>query len=422
MSGIRGLISRILGPLGATHVRVGRVLLVVLFSAGIQILTQAVLARSLSKAEVGVVSLLLGAVALLSTLSLLGQDSSTVRFLSRAGVAGYDAAAHVRRVLLIVVPLGVVAALGGARFYSLGGIVLAAAIVLVVSENVITVITSVMRAAHRYELAVTGTRLPLLAVGAVLLALYAAHAVSFSATMSIVIAAFAGTALVLVARLPNAAPRGGEPVPGSVMREGLIFCGLSISFSVMVTIDQLIIGKMMRYDDLAVYATIFAVMKAFDFLFQATAYVLMPRVNAMRAVSLRRLNLSMGAAALAVAVPYLVFGHDVVHVLYGGRYDQGSFLIVPFVVAGVFKLFYALPSSIIGGRLPIQALRQFLWFNLGGMVLNVALDIILIREHGLLGAAIATAIAWAVRVGGGYLVMLVNRSHLAPIPAEAVEM
>ena len=212
------------------------------------------------------------------------------------------------------------------------------------------------------------------------------------------------------------------PVPLSVMREGPVFFGLSISFTVMVTIDQLIVGKMMRYDDLAVYATIFAVMKAFDFLFQATAYVLMPRVNAMRTISLSRLNLSMAAAAVALAVAYLVLGDDVVHLLYGGRYDQGTILIVPFVVAGVFKLFYALPTSIIGGRLPMKALRQFLWFNLAGMALNVGLDIVLIREHGLLGAAVATAIAWAVRLTGGYLVVLMNRSHLAPIPAEVVEM
>jgi O-antigen/teichoic acid export membrane protein len=418
----RGLASRMLGPLGTTHLRVGRVLLVVLFSAGIQIITQAVLARSLTKAEVGVVSLLLGAASLLSTFSLLGQDASTVRFLSRVGAAGYDAASHVKRVLLLVVPLGVVVAVGGAKFYSLGGVVLIAAIILVVSENVITVLTSIMRAAHRYELAVIGTRLPLLALGVVLLVLYGVHAVSLNATVAIAIAAFAATALALIARLPHFVPRGSEPVPLTVMREGPIFFGLSISFTVMVTIDQLIVGKMMRYDDLAVYATIFAVMKAFDFLFQATAYVLMPRVNAMRTISLSRLNLSMAAAAVALGAVYLAFGSDVVHLLYGGRYDQGAYLIVPFVVAGILKLFYALPTSIIGGRLPMKALRQFLWFNLAGMVLNVGLDIVLIRELGLLGAAVATAIAWAVRLAGGYLVVLMNRSHLAPIPAEVVEM
>jgi O-antigen/teichoic acid export membrane protein len=62
-----------LGFLGPAHVRVGRVLLIVLAGAVLQVLSQTILARTLSKDAVGLISFLLGTLPLLSTLSLAGQ-------------------------------------------------------------------------------------------------------------------------------------------------------------------------------------------------------------------------------------------------------------------------------------------------------------------------------------------------------------
>ena len=75
--------------LDGTHVRVGRVFAIVVAGAALQIVTQTVLARSLSKPDVGLISLILGAVPLLSTLAILGQDAAIVRFAASAGTS-YD--------------------------------------------------------------------------------------------------------------------------------------------------------------------------------------------------------------------------------------------------------------------------------------------------------------------------------------------
>ncbi len=407
---------------GTTHVRVGRVLAVMLVAAALQVLTQTVLARALPKGEVGIISLLLGALPLLSTLSLVGQEASTVRFLTREDPRRYDTLRHVKRLLCLVVPLGAAVALLGAGYYALSGIALAALLVLVVSQNAITVVTSILRAAHRYELAMIGTRLPVMATALVLAVLHALGLVSFGAALAVMIAAYAGVSLLLTSRVRRFAPAGPEPVPTSVVREGLFFCfGLSVSFSVMIAVDKLIIAKLLPYSDLAVYATVFAVMRGFDFLFYSLSYVLMPRVNAMRTVSLTRLNVSIAGLACLGALLYLTLGDDVVHVLFAGQYDQGVYLILPFVLSGVLKLFYSVPSSVIVGRLPRTALKQFLSFNVAGMILNVALDIIFILRLGLLGAALATAVAWAVRLAGGYLIVAIHRRHLGPREAAVVE-
>ena len=41
----------------------------------------------------------------------------------------------------------------------------------------------------------------------------------------------------------------------------------------------------------------------------------------------------------------------------------------------------------------------------------------MIKAMGLMGAAIATAVAWGLRLAGGYAILARNRSHLSA-PAE----
>jgi len=131
----------------------------------------------------------------------------------------------------------------------------------------------------------------------------------------------------------------------------------------------------------------------------------------------------MPAVAVVAACLYLFLGDDAVRLLYGGRYDQGIYLIAPFMLSGVIKLFYAVPSSIIGGRLPREALREFLWFSVGAIAFNVAIEIVLIRAMGLMGAALATAAAWATRYAGASLIVWRYRSSLgAPRREEGLDI
>ena len=402
------------------HARVGRVLLVVLAGAGLQLMMQALIARTLTKTEVGVVSLLLGALPILSTLSLFGQDSATVRFLSRSPSGTYDARSHVNRVMAVVVPLAVLAGVAGAWFYGLGAGLGATLVVLILSQNAVTIVTSVMRAAHRYELAMAGVRMPAMAAAVVMLFLRLTDALTLRSSVVALGLAFGLSALCIFVAGRRGLDVGDGTVPRSVMGEGVLFFGLGISFAFMIAIDKLIIGKMMTYADLAIYASIFAVMRGFDFLFYSISYVLMPRVNRIHRLKLKRINLSIAGLAAVVTAGYLLLGDDVVRLLYEGKYDVGSYLILPFALSGIAKLFYSVPSSVIGARLPRTALKQFMWFNLAGMVLNVALDIALILRMGLAGAALATAASWGLRLGGGYVILWLNRAHLdaAEAPVE----
>jgi len=400
----------------STPTRVGRVLAVVLFGAALQLVTQTLLARSLPKTQVGLISLLLGALPILSTLSMAGQGASAVRFLSKTEPGTYDTAAHVRRVFALVLPLGIVASLAGARFYELGWGLALVLVALVVSQNTAVTVSSVMRAQHRYELAMATVRFPAMAAGIVLVVLRLSEALTYTTALVTLGATFALSGLVIAVRGARASGTGGKAVPRSVLREGMFLLGLNLSFAIMVSVDKLVIGKMLPYAQLAVYASIFAVMRGFDFLFYSITYVLMPRVNVLRKLELRKYNLLIAALAGVLTLGYLLFGDDVVSFLYVGQYDEGAYLILPFALSGVAKLFYSVPSSVIGGRLPRQALKQFLWFNLGAVVLNIVLDIIMIKAMGLMGAAIATAVAWGLRLAGGYVILARNRSHLsAPV-------
>ena len=411
------------GSSGETRLRVGRVFGIVLVGAALQLLTQTLLARGLSKTDVGVVSLLIGVLPLLSTLSLLGQDSATVRFITRSDASAYDLGRHFRRVLLFVLPLGAVAAVVTGGVYRLGFVAVSVLLALVVSQNVLAMSTSIQRAFHRYEMAMAGTRAPVVLSALVLLALFAAGALQLKTALVALAASYAGSAVWVGVRQDRRMTAGSlaerRLIPNAVIRRGLFFLGLSASLSIMVALDKLVIGKLMTYADLAVYATIFAIMKGYDFLFYSISYVLMPRVNAVERVPLRDYNISLAVLAAVVTGAYMLFGKEIVHLLFDGQYDQGTFLILPFALCGVAKLFYSVPSSVVGARLPERALRQFLWFNLGGVVVNVLLDIVMIQRIGLLGAAIATAIAWLLRLTGGYVVIWLNREHLARAPEKS---
>ncbi len=394
----------------------------VLLGAGLQIVTQALLARSLPKTQVGLISLLLGALPILSTLSMAGQSASAVRFLSRTERGTYDTVAHVRRVLALVLPLGVVAGLAGAGFYELGWGLALVLVALVVSQNTALTVSSVMRAEHRYELAMTTVRFPAMAAAVVLVVLRLFDAMTYTSALVTLGATFGLSGLLIAVRGTRTSGTGGKPVPRSVLREGVFFLGLNLSFAIMVSVDKLVIGKMLPYAHLAVYASIFAVMRGFDFLFYSITYVLMPRVNVLRKLELRKYNLLIAALAGFLTLGYLLLGDDVVSFLYAGRYDEGAYLILPFALSGIAKLFYSVPSSVIGGRLPRSALKQFLWFNLGAVVVNIVLDIIMIKAMGLMGAAIATAVAWGLRLAGGYVILARNRSLLAAPTEETLEV
>ncbi len=412
MRAIKKLQTLLATHASSTPTRVGRVLGVVLLSAGLQLVTQTLLARTLPKTQVGVISLLLGALPILTTLSMAGQGASAVRFLSRSARGTYDTAAHVRRILALVLPLGAVAALAGAGFYALGWGLALVLVALVVSQNTAVTVSSVLRAEHRYELAMTAMHLPAMAAAFALIVLRVAGALTFRTAVVTFGVAFLFSGCLIAVRWATTARSGEKQVPRSVVRDGLFLLGLNISFALMVSVDKLIIGKMLPYAELAVYASIFAVMRGFDFLFYSISYVLMPRVNVLRKVRLRQYNLLIAGLAGVVTVAYLLLGNDIVSFLYEGRYDEGACLILPFALSGVAKLFYSVPSSVIGGRLPRPALKQFLWFNLGAVAMNVVLDIIMIRAMGLMGAAIASAIAWSLRLAGGYIILARHRSLL----------
>ena len=421
MRAIRKLQTLLATHASSTPTRVGRVLGVVLLGAGLQIVTQTLLARSLPKTQVGLISLLLGALPILTTLSMAGQGASAVRFLSKSTPGTYDTSAHVRRILALVLPLGAVAALAGAGFYGLGWGLALVLVALVVSQNTAVTVSSVLRAEHRYELAMTAMHLPAMAAAVVLIVLRLAGALSYTNAVVTFGVAFLFSGCLIAVRGSRMVRTGGKPVPRSVAREGLFLLGLNISFALMVSVDKLIIGKMLSPISNDLEGEDFAVMRGFDFLFYSISYVLMPRVNVLRKLRLRQYNLLIAGLAGVVTVAYLLLGDGVVSFLYEGRYDEGAYLILPFALSGVAKLFYSVPSSVIGGRLPRPALKQFLWFNLGAVVVNIVLDIIMIRAMGLMGAAIATAVAWTLRLAGGYIIMARNRPLLEAQPEETLE-
>ncbi|MBC7776943.1 MAG: polysaccharide biosynthesis C-terminal domain-containing protein, partial [Phycisphaerae bacterium] len=105
---------------------------------------------------------------------------------------------------------------------------------------------------------------------------------------------------------------------------------------------------------------------------------------------LQSLYTSLVWMAIAVAVPMTFFSDWLVTLLYGEAFKEAGKVLMIHIWAGVFvSLSVASGSWFITENLQ----RHAFYRNLLGSIVNVLLNLILIRKFGLVGAAISTVIS-----------------------------
>jgi len=93
--------------------------------------------------------------------------------------------------------------------------------------------------------------------------------------------------------------------------------------------------------------------------------------------------------AIAIALPMTFLSDWVVNLLYGEQYNQAGSVLMIHIWAGVFVFL-----GVASGKWFISENLQMLafWRTFYGMVVNVALNFLLIPKYGIQGAAISTLI------------------------------
>ena len=194
---------------------------------------------------------------------------------------------------------------------------------------------------------------------------------------------------------------GAEPLPRNVVQEGLILFLITVSYVILGQVDQFFIAKMLGYEALAGYSVIITITRGFDLVAMALWFVLMPHYAKGVVRPIKSDAMKAGMVAMALALLHIV-RRMAVAFLFRGKFDGSVFLIGFFIVIGICKVLYAIPSGIIGGRLSQEYLKVFLLASLVGIAINISGNYFLIPLWGLAGSATATMVSWILRVGFSY--------------------
>jgi len=175
----------------------------------------------------------------------------------------------------------------------------------------------------------------------------------------------------------------------------LIFSG--IAFTIYIRIDQIMIKEMLGEREVGLYSASARLSEAWYFVSLIITTSLFPAIVNAKKISqtlyrqrLQRLYTLMAWLAISVALPVTFLGEWIVTLLYGISYQESGVILSIHIWTGVFVALgvaserWMISENLVG----ISLLR-----TTAGATINVVLNLLLIPDHGIYGAAIATLLS-----------------------------
>ena len=415
----------------------GIVLVGVFFQLGLGFLARVLVARLLGKVDYGAVALGYTLLTFASIVVVLGTDTGVGRYLPR-----FDDVEHRRGALVsayqIVLPIGVLLAVVGA--------VLANPIATLVFDKpgiapVIRVFALTIPLAAFVRLTIGGVRgmkesLPRVYIQNVALPLARFALVAIALLVGFravgIAWAYAGaygvaTALsvvYLVRRTPMFA--GATPVP---MRGKLL--AFSIPLMLTATMDNLfhnadtfLLGALVSTGEVGVYDAVYRIGQLLTVVLTSFGFLFMPTISEVHSNGthdeMRRLYQLVSKWIVFVTLPiFLViafFPEVVIEITFGPEYRSGA-LTLSVLAVGFFITAGAGPNG--NALTAIGKPRTIMYDNVAVVVINVALNLLLIPHYSILGAAIATTIGY-VLMDGLYLTQFYRATGIHPFRRETI--
>jgi len=370
------------------------------------------LARELSEAEFGTVSLLLSLIQVGAAFGVAGiptlinrhRWSLTPRLLAACTAGGAAA--------------GLIAAWVAHGFYSLAlvlALLLATTITLAALGRVAG---AVFQSRERFGVSLTLTQSHnwlLLACVPVVVLLQRPQATTVAAVLVMSYLAVTGVGLWLTVEKPQHA--GEQLARKQWLAEGLSAAGLMLAANLLFQLDRLLIGALLPLKELATYSVVAVIAgSAFRMLQVGAGYSLVPRLRSCkrRAPALR---LVAAEAALLAAIGVLAGSLILLLVPWlsehflAGRYEISLALVLVIIVTGLVRIWEAVMSSVVnalGSTRELTALSILSWFT---VVLSAAASLAGVR-FGLLGVVCGLGVGWAVLAFGASVLALRAWSRL----------
>ncbi len=178
----------------------------------------------------------------------------------------------------------------------------------------------------------------------------------------------------------------------------LILSGLVVS--VYMKIDQVMIKEMLHVEAVGQYAAAVRISEAWYFIPTVIANSIFPAIingkKASEAVYYTRLQHLYDVlvwVTIPIALCVTIWGDWIVMVLYGNQFEKAESVLIIHVWAGIFVFL-----GVASGKWLLSENLQLLAFlrTFCGLVCNLILNVLLIPEYGIEGAAVATLISYSV--------------------------
>lgn len=180
----------------------------------------------------------------------------------------------------------------------------------------------------------------------------------------------------------------------------LILSGIVVS--IYSKIGQIFIKNMLGNEELGYYAAAVRLCEAWYFIPMAASASLFPAIVNAREKSkylyenrLQKLYDVLAWISIGIAVIVTIFSKEIVSILLGSKFLPSSPVLIIYIWAGVSSFLGVASSQYLIAE---NKTRLSFYRTLAGMLVNIALNLILIPEYGIIGSAYATLISYTIAV------------------------
>lgn len=174
----------------------------------------------------------------------------------------------------------------------------------------------------------------------------------------------------------------------------------SLLVMIYMRIDQIMIKEILGERAVGIYSAAVRISEVWYFIPMLLTNSLFPAIVSAKKINeelyklrLQRLYTFMVWSAIAIALPMTLLSDWLVMYLYGAVYREAGQVLMFNIWAGVFVFLGVASSSWLAN----ENLQQFaLYRTLSGATANVILNLILIPNYGIVGAAISTVISYMI--------------------------
>ncbi len=169
---------------------------------------------------------------------------------------------------------------------------------------------------------------------------------------------------------------------------------------IYLRIDQVMVGRMLNESAVGIYAAGVKLTEVFYFIPGIICNSLFPAIVNARKTSqvtyrsrLKKLYILLGMLGLLIAISVALLSKPIISFIFGADYLPAISVLKIYIWSSV-GLFL---GSVVGSQLMAEnRTKEIFTINFVAMVINVALNLWLIKSIGLVGAALATLVAYSI--------------------------